>query len=99
MSFGLLFSLMLTFTRSRFPLSLFHPIGFVISTDWGMQHLWSCILVSFVVKWTVLKFGGRRSAQQLIIFAVGLMLGDFIIGGLWSLLGIFTRIPMYNFWP
>ena len=98
-SFGLLFSLMLTFMRSRFPLWPFHPMGFVIATDWGMQHLWSCMLVSSVVKWGVLKFGGRRAAQQLIMLAVGLMLGSFIIGGLWSLLGVFTKTPIYNFWP
>jgi hypothetical protein len=97
--FGLLFSLMLTFMRARFLLWPFHPIGFAISSDWGMRYLWSCMLVSSVVKWAVLKFGGRRATQQLIMFAIGLMLGDFIIGGLWSLLGVFTKIPMYNFWP
>ena len=99
MTFGLLFSLILTFMRSRFPFWPFHPIAFVISGDWGMKYLWSCMLVSSVVKWMVLKLGGRRASQQLVIFAIGLMLGDFIIGGLWSLLGVFTKTPMYNFWP
>lgn len=75
------------------------PIGFVISSDWGMKYLWSCMLVSSVVKWAVLKLGGRRASQQLIMLAIGLMLGGFIIAGLWSLLGVFIKTPMYNFWP
>jgi hypothetical protein len=99
MTFGLLFSLILMFMRSRFPFWPLHPIAFVISGDWGMKYLWSCMLVSSVVKWMVLKLGGRRASQQLVIFAIGLILGDFIIGGLWSLLGVFTKTPMYNFWP
>ena len=53
----------------------------------------------FCRKMGVLKLGGRRAAQQLVIFAIGLMLGDFIVGSLWSLLGVFMKTPMYNFWP
>jgi hypothetical protein len=98
-AFGLLFSLMLTSMRARFIWWPFHPIGFVISSDWGMRYLWSCMLVSSVVKWGVLRFGGRKAAQQLVMFAIGLMLGDFTVGGLWSLIGVFTKTPMYNFWP
>ena len=98
-AFGLLFSLVLTSMRSRFLWWPFHPIGFVICSDWGMRYLWSCMLVSSVVKWGVLRFGGRRAAQQLVMLAIGLMLGDFTVGGLWSLLGVFTKTPMYNFWP
>ncbi len=98
-AFGLLFSLMLTSMRARFIWWPFHPIGFVISSDWGMRYLWSCMLVSSVVKWGVLRFGGRKAAQQLVMLAIGLMLGDFTVGGLWSLIGVFTKTPMYNFWP
>ena len=97
--FGLLFSLALTFMRARFLRWPFHPIGFVISSDWGMRYLWSCMLVSSVVKWGVLRFGGRKASQQLVMLAIGLMLGDFAVGGIWSLLGVFTKTPMYNFWP
>ena len=96
---GLLFSLILTFMRSRFPLWPFHPIGFVISSDWGMGHLWSCMLVSSVVKWSVLRFSGRKACQKLVMLAMGLILGDFTVGGLWSLFSVFTEKQMYNFWP
>ena len=98
-AFGLVFALVLSFMRARFLWWPFHPIGFVISSDWGMRYLWSCMLVSSVIKWGVLKFGGRRAARQLIMLAIGLMLGDFTIGGLWSLIGVFAKMPMYNFWP
>ena len=97
--FGLIFSAFLIIMRARFFWLPFHPIGFAISSDWGMRYLWSCMLVSSVIKWGVLRFGGRKVYRQLVMFAIGLMLGDFSIGGLWSLIGVFTKTPMYNFWP
>ncbi len=96
---GLLFSTLLMFMRARFFWWPFHPIGFVVSSDWGMRYLWSCMLVSSVVKYAVLKIGGQRATQQLVMFAVGLMLGDFTVGGIWSLISVITQQPMYNFWP
>ena len=96
---GLLFSTLLMFMRARFFWWPFHPIGFVVSSDWGMRYLWSCMLVSSVVKYAVLRIGGPRATQQLVMFAVGLMLGDFTIGGIWSLISVITQQPMYNFWP
>lgn len=97
--FGLLFSTGLMFMRARFFWWPFHPIGFVVSSDWGMRYLWSCMLVSSVVKWSVLKIGGPHASRQLVMFAVGLMLGDFTVGGIWSLISVVTQQPMYNFWP
>ena len=96
---GLLFSTLLMFMRTRFFWWPFHPIGFVVSSDWGMRYLWSCMLVSSIVKWSVLKIGGQKTSQQLVMFAIGLMLGDFTVGGIWSLISVVTRRPMYNFWP
>ena len=98
-AFGFMFALILSFMRGRFLWWPFHPIGFVISSDWGMRYLWSCMLVSSTIKWFVLRFGGRRAARQLVMLSLGLMLGDFFVGGLWSLAGVFSKSPMYNFWP
>lgn len=98
-AFGFTFALMLSLMRARFLWWPFHPIGFVISSDWGMRYLWSCMLVSSIIKWGVLRFGGRKLARKLVTLAIGLMLGDFIVGGMWSLIGVFTKKQMYNFWP
>jgi len=34
-----------------------------------------------------------------VMFAIGLMLGDFTVGGIWSLVSVVMQQPMYNFWP
>lgn len=31
--------------------------------------------------------------------AIGLILGDFIMGSLWNLYGIFAETQVYHFWP
>ncbi|MCD6505322.1 hypothetical protein J7M22_01735 [Candidatus Poribacteria bacterium] len=96
---GFLFSVILMILRSRFFWWPLHPLGFVISSDWGMRYLWSCMLISSTVKWLVLRFGGRKASHRLYSFAIGLILGDFTVGGIWSLLGVAIGKPMYNFWP
>ena len=98
-AFGLLFSALLMFMRARFFWWPLHPIGFVVSSDWGMRYLWSCMLVGSIVKWSVLKLGGQKASQHLVMFAIGLMLGDFTVGGIWSLISVITQRPMYNFLP
>ncbi len=97
--FGLSFSTILMFMRARFFWWPFHPLGFVVSSDWGMRYLWSCMLVSSLAKWAMLRIAGPRASQRLVMFAIGLMLGDFTVGGIWSLISVVTQQPMYNFWP
>ena len=75
----------------------FHPAGFAISSSWSMNVFWFSILVSFIIKWITLKHGGMGTHRKLIPFFFGLILGEFIIGSLWSLIGIATNLPMYRF--
>jgi len=85
--------------RTHFLWWPFHPVGFVISSDWGMAYLRTCVLISWSIKWAVLRIGEFSAAQHLTRFAIGLILGDFVVGGLWSSTSIITQKQMYNFWP
>jgi len=96
---GFSFSVILMWMRTRFLWFSLHPVGFLVSSDWGMAYLWTCMLVCWLVKLTVLKLFGLKAIQKLRFFAFGLILGDFLAGGLWSLISIISRKQMYNFWP
>lgn len=76
----------------------FHPIGFAISGSWSMNLVWMPIMVAWLAKVTILKFGGLRLYKTAIPFFLGLILGEMIIGCIWSLIGIIFHIPYFSFW-
>ena len=74
-----------------------HPAGFAISSSWSMNVFWFSILVSSVLKLIILKHGGMGTHRKVTPFFLGLILGEFIVGGIWSLIGISIDRPMYRF--
>lgn len=98
MSFGFVFSLALLIMRMRFFWWSLHPIGYAISYWWAMNLLWFPILISFTAKTIILKYGGLNSYRRAIPFFLGLILGEYMMGGIWNILGIALNRQMYAFW-
>jgi len=98
MGIGLLATVMLMLLRMRFVWFPFHPAGFAISTSWGMNVTWSCLFVSWLVKWIILHFGGLGAHRKATPFFLGLILGEFTVGSLWTIIGIIFGMPTYGFW-
>ena len=97
MCIGFLITGFLMIMRMRLFWWPFHPAGFAISSSWSMNVFWFSILVSSVIKWILLRHGGVSTHRKLIPFFLGLILGEFIIGSIWSIIGITTNQPMYRF--
>ena len=98
MGIGFLLTTVLMFFRMRFVWWPFHPAGFAISTSWGMHVTWSCLFMSWLIKWLILQYGGVVRHRKVAPFFLGLILGEFTIGSLWTILGIIAGIPTYGFW-
>ena len=64
-----------------------------------MDQLWFCVFIAWLLKTILLKHGGPKAYQPAIPIAVGLILGDFIMGRIWNLYGIFAETQVYHFWP
>jgi len=96
---GFIFSLFLMFLRARFLWFPFHPLGYALATGWSMDNLWSCILVSWFAKVIILKYGGLKVHRRAVMFFLGLVLGDFLIGSFWNILSMLINSPTYEFWP
>ena len=97
MFIGFLITFFLMIMRMRMFWWPFHPAGFAISSSWSMNVFWFSILVSFIIKWIILKHGGMGTHRKMIPFFLGLILGEFIIGSVWSLIGVTINLPMYRF--
>jgi hypothetical protein len=98
MAAGLLVTLLLIALRSRFFGWPFHPIGYAISGSWSMNLVWLPLLIAWLAKLTVLRYGGLRLYRTALPFFLGLILGDVTMGTLWSLIGLLLGTPTYNFW-
>lgn len=98
MGFGSIFTFFLMFMRRRFLWWQFHPLGYVVTQgDWGIKFLWFSVLVSFIAKRQILSYGGVKAYRRALPLFMGLILGDFITGGLWHIIGWIINIPTYSF--
>ena len=78
----------------------FHPAGYGISLGkWNMNWYWFSIFVSWLLKLLILRLGQVQAHRRAIPFFMGLVLGEFMVGGSWGLLGIMLEQPMYRFMP
>jgi hypothetical protein len=94
-AFGFLITVMLTILRTQLSWFPFHPVGYAIAHTLTMQMVWLPFIIAWVLKWAVLRFGGMKLYRQSLPFFFGLILGDFLNGGFWTLVGCFTNISVY----
>ena len=100
MGLGLWVSMFLSIMRIRLMWWGFHPIGYIVANlEWAMRNFWSCMLISNSLKWLVLKYSGPTQYQTGLQFCLGLVLGDFITGSLWNVIGVVCNFRTYSFWP
>ena len=85
--------------RTKFLWWPLHPLGYAMANSWGMANLWCCLFVAWFLKAVILKQGGLQSYRRAIPFFLGLALGDYILGSIWSIASILTNTPLYQFWP
>ena len=95
---GLLFGLGLQTMRLKYMWWPFHPLGFAVSGNWEMNLVWLPLLIAWVLKTTIVKYGGHKAYQQAAPAFLGLILGQFVVGSLLNIISIILHIPSYMFW-
>lgn len=99
MSGGFLFTLFLMFMRMRFIWWPLHPAGYAISMTFGVEYFWSCLVISTLLKWLILKYGGLTMHRKATFFFFGVILGEYCVGAFWSAMSVILRHPIYDFAP
>lgn len=95
---GFLFSWLLMAMRYRFVWWQFHPIGYAIAADWTTGLIWLPLLLGWAAKILIMRYAGPRTYRNTVPLFLGFVLGEFAVGGFWSLLAMFTRKPQFFFW-
>ena len=97
---GLLFALFLMLMRMKFFWFPFHPAAYAtVCGSWAVNYIWFSLGVVWVLKLVLLKYGGRNAHRKAMPFFLGLILGQFTVGSLWTILGMVFNIPTYGIWP
>lgn len=97
---GLLFSVFLFLMRMKFFWWPFHPAAYAaISGSWAISHIWFSLWLAWAAKLILLKYGGLSAHRKAIPFFLGLILGEFIVGSLWTILGASFNILTYGILP
>jgi hypothetical protein len=79
-------TLFLYFMRARFTWWFLHPIGYAMGPSWPMIQLWFSILVGWLCKWVILRYGGMAGFRNLRLFFMGLIVGEFTTAGAWLII-------------
>ena len=97
---GLLFALFLMLMRMKFFWFPFHPAAYAaVCGSWAVNYIWFSLGIVWVLKLVLLKYGGRNAHRKAMPFFLGLILGQFTVGSLWTILGMAFSIPTYGIWP
>ncbi len=92
---GLAFTMFLAYMRMRFVWWPFHPLGYCMSNTFTAYSMWMPFLIAWICKVVITRAGGMKLYRQALPFFLGMMAGDFIGGGLTTLIGCFTSINVY----
>ncbi len=70
-----------------------HPLGYVAWLGWPIDRYWMSIFAGWLMKVTVVRFGGYRAFNRLRPLAFGLVLGVSVVLTFWIVMHYFYPAP------
>ncbi|NDV20077.1 hypothetical protein GO013_11695 [Pseudodesulfovibrio sp. JC047] len=89
--FGALVMFLLIFCYYKFPWWPLHPLGYLAAYSAGMKILWFPFFLGWMCNHLVLHYGGTSLFNRVRFLFIGLILGDFLMGGIWTMVGLFNE--------
>ena len=96
---GAAFTVFLFRMRQTFIWWPFHPAGYALSTAFGAEYYWSCLLLAWAIKLVILHTGGFKLYRRSLPFAFGIIIGEYGVGAFWSAMSVILHQHMYDFAP
>lgn len=85
---GFIITAVLAFLRLTYTWWPLHPIGFLMLGTFPAAHLWFSIMIGWLCKVLILRFGGARMYLNAKPFFLGLIVGESAAAGFWLMMGI-----------
>ena len=67
-----------------------HPLGFLTMYSSAMRILWFSFFLGWLCNHLTLRYGGIALLKRVRLLFIGLILGDFLMGGVFALIGLWT---------
>ena len=65
-----------------------HPIGYLTCYSSAMRILWFSFFIGWVCNALCMRYGGVVLFKKVRFVFIGLIIGDFLMGGIWALVGL-----------
>ena len=88
--FGAGVTLAMAWTRVHFSWFALHPIGFIVASGWPAGVLWFSLFIGWILKSAVMRWAGYKAYQTLRPFFFGLIIGNSLHSGLWTVIHYIT---------
>ncbi len=98
MAGGFAITMLLAAARTRFVGWPLHPVAYAVSASWSIHLVWMPMVIAWVAKATILRYGGLRLYRRAVPFFFGLILGESVIGCGWTFVSLVLHVPNYSFW-
>lgn len=86
MTVSALIVLGLAFARNAwfgFPL---HPIGYAFASSYAMEYIWAVVLLTWLIKSMVVRYGGLKLYRRSLPFFFGIILADCVVQLAWGII-------------
>jgi hypothetical protein len=87
---GAVVMLVLVICYHRFYWWPIHPLGYLTAYSSAMRILWFSFFVGWLCNALCMRYGGVALFKRLRFFFIGLIIGDFLMGGFWAIIGLFS---------
>lgn len=96
LAFGVGMTMLLSAMRARFVGFPLHPAGYALNTTFANDFFWCDMFVAWLIKAFILRYGGMNLYRQALPFFLGLILGDFVTGSIWSIIGTIFHLNLFR---
>ncbi|MCC6485807.1 MAG: hypothetical protein IT209_13290 [Armatimonadetes bacterium] len=74
----------------------FHPAGYALAVSFAMNYFWFAFFLAWVAKSLIVRYGGMKFHNAAVPFFLGLILGDYVMGSIWAIIGPVLGIQTYR---
>lgn len=99
-SIGVVVTIVLSVMRTLYWWWPFHPLAYALSASWTMIVFWFPVLIAWLIKYPIMRYGGVRLYRKIRPFFLGMIFGEFSMAVIWTLISWIANVPAPFFpWP